>query len=121
MTALSEQKVRDDAKMTALSEQKAADEAKSQALASAAPKAKSDPQALFEQAQRAEKEGRVREAVLLYKQAYGAGNGRAARMLGDIYARGSGDVGRDYSEQVQWYGKAKAMGVEIPVLNKRNF
>ena len=40
---------------------------------------------------------------------------------GDIYARGSGDVGRDYSEQVQWYAKAKAMGVEIPVLNKRNF
>jgi serine/threonine-protein kinase len=137
--ALSEQKVSDDAKVQelvsakAVAAQKARDETKALELVSAAAKAsdearakskaraEADPQALFEQAQRAEKEGRVREAVALYKQAYGAGNGRAARMLGDIYARGSGDVGRDYSEQVQWYGKAKAMGVEIPVLNKRNF
>jgi hypothetical protein len=120
-----EAKARELASAQALAAQKARDEAKAQELASAAAsaaaKAKTNPQALFEQAQRAEKEGRVREAVGLYKQAYGAGNGNAARMLGDIYARGSGDVGRDYSEQVQWYGKAKAMGVDVPVLNKRKF
>ena len=84
-------------------------------------KVKVDPDALLAQAQRSEKEGRAREAVDFYKQAYSAGNGRAARLLGDIYGRGSGDIGRDYGEQLQWYDKAKAMGVEVPKPDKRKY
>ncbi|MES3022223.1 MAG: protein kinase [Pseudomonadota bacterium] len=83
-----------------------------------AAEAKADPQALFNQAQSAQGEGRMREAVKLYKQAYNAGNGNAARVLGDIYGRGVGDVGRDMAEQVQWYKKAAAKGVAVPQLEK---
>ena len=101
-----------------MAEQKAKDDEKARAAA-AAKKANSDPDALFTQAQSAEKEGRSREAVDLYKRAYSAGNGRAARMLGDIYGKGTGEVGRDYGEQLQWYEKAKAAGVDVPTPGKR--
>ncbi|WLI89476.1 protein kinase [Massilia sp. R2A-15] len=125
---LADQKARDDAaaaqRAKELAEQKARDEEKAKATAAAAAakaKANSDPDALFAQAQSAEKEGRSREAVDLYKRAYGAGSGRAARMLGDIYGKGSGDVGRDYGEQLQWYEKAKAAGVDVPTPGKRKY
>lgn len=124
---LADQKARDDAAAQhakELAEQKAKDDEKARVAAAAAAakaKARSDPDALFAQAQSAEKEGRSREAVDLYKQAYSAGNGRAARMLGDIYGKGSGDVGRDYGEQLQWYEKAKAAGVDVPTPGKRKY
>lgn len=35
--------------------------------------------------------------------------------------RGSGDVGRDYGEQLQWYEKAKAAGVDVPTPGKRKY
>jgi serine/threonine protein kinase len=74
---------------------------------------KADPDALFAKAQASESEGRLAEAVRTYKQAYAAGSGQAARKLGDLYA-GKGEIGRDYSEQQQWYRKAAAKGVAVP-------
>ena len=116
-----EQKSRDEASARDALELKSREEAKLKEAAALKAKVKVDPEALLAQAQRSEKEGRAREAVDFYKQAYNAGNGRAARLLGDIYGRGSGDVGRDYGEQLQWYEKAKAMGVEIPTPGKRKY
>jgi tRNA A-37 threonylcarbamoyl transferase component Bud32 len=72
-----------------------------------------DPDALFARAQASESEGRLAEAVRAYKLAYAAGSGQAARKLGDLYA-GKGEIGRDYSEQQQWYRKAAAKGVAVP-------
>jgi TPR repeat protein len=42
-------------------------------------------------------------------------------MLGDLYGRGSGEVSRDYGEQLQWYEKAKAAGVDVPTPGKRKY
>lgn len=116
-----DQKARDDAKAKELADVKAREDARIKELAAQKAKPKADPDALFASAQRSEKEGRAREAVELYKQAYGAGNGRAARILGDIYGRGNADIGRDYGEQVQWYEKAKAMGVDVPAPEKHKY
>lgn len=70
-------------------------------------------------AQRAEREGRMDDAVKYYTWAYRRGSGRAARALGDIYARGDSAAGRNLSEQLQWYEKAKALGLAVPAPDKR--
>lgn len=117
---LSDQKIQDDNKNKELADLKIKEDARVKEAALKV-KVKADPDALFTQAQKAEKDGRSREAVDLYKQAYNAGNGRSARVLGDIYGRGTADIGRDYSEQLQWYEKAKAMGVDVPAPEKHKY
>ena len=131
-SASEQARAKDDAAAKAvrdLVEQKAKDEdaakrataaAAAAAVAAAAPKPKADPEALFAQAQKAQQEGNGRAAVDLYKQAFSAGNGRAARSLAEMYGRGSGGVDRDYAESVQWTNKAKAAGIDMPIPGKRN-
>ena len=68
--------------------------------------------ALMREAQELEAAGKVRSAVRVYRRAAAQGNGQAAKLLGDIYANGRGDQGRDYAESLRWYGIAEKLGVK---------
>jgi len=52
-------------------------------------------------------------AVKLYRDAARNGSGQAAKLLGDIYSNGKGDVGRDYQESLRWYAIAERAGVKV--------
>jgi tRNA A-37 threonylcarbamoyl transferase component Bud32 len=69
--------------------------------------------ALLKQGQTAESSGDVRAAVKLYRDAARNGSGQAAKLLGDIYNNGKGDVGRDYQESLRWYAIAEKAGVKV--------
>jgi len=72
-----------------------------------------DPNAQFKQGQAAESGGDLKTAVRLYTQAARAGNGEAAKLLGDIYSTGRGSVPRDYAESLRWYAIAEKHGVKV--------
>ena len=72
-----------------------------------------DPGALLKQGQEAEGGGDVRAAVRFYTQAARAGDGHAAKLLGDIYSTGRGNVPRDYAESLRWYAIAEKAGVKV--------
>jgi serine/threonine-protein kinase len=55
----------------------------------------------------------------LFKQAASAGNGPAAKRLGDIFGNGKGDVGRDYQESLRWYGVARKSGETVQEVKPR--
>lgn len=74
----------------------------------------SDAEGLFEQALAKEREGDGQAAVKLYAQAARAGNGRAAKRLGEIYRHGIRGVPGDYSESMKWYNAARALGEDVP-------
>jgi len=69
--------------------------------------------ALLKQGQTAESNGDVRAAVKFYRNAARNGSGQAAKLLGDIYNTGKGDVGRDYQESLRWYLIAEKAGIKF--------
>ena len=95
-------------------EKTAADKASSEKAAAEKTKLASiDPNAVFKQGQAAESSGDVKTAVRFYTQAARAGNGEAAKLLGDIYSTGKGNVSRDYAESLRWYAVAEKAGVKV--------
>ncbi|MGQ7932639.1 protein kinase domain-containing protein [Paraburkholderia sp. D1E] len=74
---------------------------------------------LLAQAAKLQGEGKLNDAVRLYKRAARGGSGQAAKQLGDIYGNGSGDVPRDYAESIRWYNVARTAGVDVPDVSKR--
>ncbi|OGA24513.1 MAG: hypothetical protein A3I01_18045 [Betaproteobacteria bacterium RIFCSPLOWO2_02_FULL_65_24] len=69
--------------------------------------------ALLKKGESAESSGDVRAAVKFYRDAARNGSGQAAKLLGDIYSNGKGDVGRDYQESLRWYAIAERAGVKV--------
>ena len=47
------------------------------------------------------------------------GNGEAAKLLGDIFSTGKGEVSRDYAESLRWYKIAENAGVKIERTGRR--
>lgn len=74
---------------------------------------------LLEQGKLAEKAGYVRDAVRLYLRALRKGDYEAAKLLGDIFSEGKGDVPKDYEESLRYYSLAERNGVAIPVTRAR--
>ena len=74
---------------------------------------------LLKQGESQEGNGDIRAAVRSYRAAAQKGSGQAAKLLGDIYSNGKGDVGRDYAESLRWYGIAKRAGVDVPLAKAR--
>jgi serine/threonine-protein kinase len=68
---------------------------------------------LFQQAQSLEQSGKANEAIRIYRRLARAGNGKAAKRLGEIYDRGIPGVPRDYAESLQWYETARQLGEKI--------
>lgn len=98
---------------------KALDEAAKKVEASPAPQATPaapsvSPAALRAEASALEGQGKMREAVKLYKQAALAGDGEAAKRLGNIYGKGEGGIARDYAESVRWNDIARKRGIDVP-------
>ncbi|HEX7055274.1 MAG TPA: protein kinase [Burkholderiales bacterium] len=102
----------------AAAERAAAEKAKLAAL-SAAPSAPPSSEALFQQAEAAEEKGSGKEAVRLYTRAARAGNGKAAKRLGEIYDKGLLGIPRDYAESLKWYNAARVLGEEVPLARGR--
>ena len=102
-------------KAKADAEKAAAEQAK---VASAAPGAVGG-EALFEQASALEQQGKGADAVKTYVRAARAGNGRAAKRLGDIYDKGIAGVSRDYAESLKWYNAARVLGQDVPTPKSR--
>ena len=76
--------------------------------------------ALLADARSLESSGKMKEAVRMYKQAANAGSGQAAKRVGDILGKGEGGVARDYGESLKWLGKARALGVEVQGIDKKD-
>ena len=68
----------------------------------------------LQQAKALEAGGNVKGAVRLYLRAVKEGDFNAAKALGDIYAEGKGDVGKDYADSLRYYQLAEKNGVEVP-------
>jgi len=68
----------------------------------------------YQQAKALEAGGNVKGAVRLYLRAVKEGDFNAAKALGDIYAEGKGDVGKDYADSLRYYQLAEKNGVEVP-------
>ena len=81
--------------------------------------ARSSGDALFSQAASLEQEGKGREAVKMYTQAARAGNGKAAKRLGEIYDKGLAGISRDYAESLKWYNAARVLGEDVPMAKSR--
>ena len=76
--------------------------------------AASDPNLLLlKEGKTAETSGDAKEAIKLYRQAYRNGSGEAAKLIGDIYVDGKGNVQRDYAESLVWYTRAEKRGVQV--------
>ena len=74
---------------------------------------------LLDQAVALEREGKGGDAVKVYVRAARAGNGKAAKRLGDIYDKGIAGVSRDYAESLKWYNAARVLGEEVPMAKSR--
>lgn len=48
------------------------------------------------------------------------GDGLACKRLGELYIAGAEGVERNYAESVRWYERARRLGVDVPVLEKRS-
>lgn len=73
---------------------------------------------LFDVAVALEQAGKGAEAVKAYKRAARAGNGKAARRLGDIYDKGIAGVARDYALALRWYNAARVLGEDVPPVKR---
>jgi serine/threonine-protein kinase len=101
----------------AAAERAAAEKAKLAAV-SAVPTAPSSD-GLLKQAEGLEEQGNGKEAVKAYTRAARAGNGRAAKRLGEIYDKGLVGIPRDYAESLKWYNAARVLGEEVPLARGR--
>ena len=63
--------------------------------------------------------GKASQAIRIYRRAARAGNGKAAKRLGEIYDKGVPGVSRDYAESLQWYETARQLGETIELSGKR--
>lgn len=61
----------------------------------------------------AESEGRLAEAVKLYREAATAGSGEAAKRLGDLHWSGAPGLERDLAESLRWYRVAETRGEKV--------
>lgn len=116
-------KADDEAAKVKAAADKAALDAKAKAEAAAAaptpaPAASLSPSALRAEAAALEGQGKMRDAVKMYKQAANAGDGEAAKRLGNIYGKGEGGIARDYAESVKWNDVARKRGINIPTGDK---
>ena len=68
----------------------------------------------FDVAAGLEQAGKGAEAVKMYERAARAGNGKAARRLGEIYDTGIPGVARDYALALRWYNAARVLGEDVP-------
>lgn len=73
------------------------------------PKGEAWQQALA-RARAAEMQGKLAEAVRVYREAAASGSGGAARRLGEIYGRGGPGVDRDMAEALRWNRQATERG-----------
>jgi serine/threonine-protein kinase len=88
--------------------------------APAAPLSKAaEAEILYQQAQQMESSGKASQAIRVYRRAARAGNGKAAKRLGEIYDKGVPGVSRDYAESLQWYETARQLGETIELSGKR--
>jgi serine/threonine protein kinase len=101
--------------------EKARAEAEKAKVAAAATATAAPPggEALFDQAEALERDGKGRDAVKVYVRAARAGNGKAAKRLGDIYDKGIAGVSRDYAESLKWYNAARVLGEDVPTARSR--
>jgi serine/threonine protein kinase len=76
---------------------------------------------LFRQAFALERRGQGGDAVKVYARAAVAGNGKAARRLGEIYDKGIAGVSRDNAESLKWYNAARVLGEDIPMAKGRSY
>jgi serine/threonine-protein kinase len=76
-------------------------------------------EALFQQAEALEQQGKGNDAVKVYVRSARAGNGKAAKRLGEIYDKGIAGVSRDYAESLKWYNAARVLGEEVPMAKSR--
>ena len=97
----------------------AADKAKQEQAKVTVAAAPTSGDALFSQAASLEQEGKGREAVKMYTQAARAGNGKAAKRLGEIYDKGLVGISRDYAESLKWYNAARVLGEDVPMAKSR--
>jgi serine/threonine-protein kinase len=100
--------------------QAAAEKAKQQVAAAAAQSpAPPSSNALLQQAEALEGEGNGKDAVKAYTRAARAGNGKAAKRLGEIYDKGLLGIPRDYAESLKWYNAARVLGEDVPLARGR--
>jgi serine/threonine-protein kinase len=97
----------------------AADKAKQEQAKVTVAAAPTSGDALFSQAASLEQEGKGREAVKMYTQAARAGNGKAAKRLGEIFDKGLVGISRDYAESLKWYNAARVLGEDVPMQKNR--
>jgi serine/threonine-protein kinase len=102
----------------AAAERAAAEKAKL-AVVSAAPSAAPPSDALLKQGEALEQQGNGKEAVKAYTRAARAGNGKAAKRLGEIYDKGLVGIPRDYAESLKWYNAARVLGEDVPLARGR--
>ncbi|WP_338846139.1 protein kinase [Massilia sp. W12] len=93
---------------------RAAEEEAKRAAAAPAPAAGMSASQMRAEAQALEGQGKMREAVRMYKNAANAGDGEAAKRLHNIYGKGEGGIARDYAESVKWGDVARKRGIDIP-------
>ena len=101
----------------AVAERTAAEKAKLAAV-TASPSAPGG-EALLKQAEALEGQGNGKEAVKVYTRAARAGNGKAAKRLGEIYDKGLVGIPRDYAESLKWYNAARVLGEDVPLARGR--
>src|SRR5712692_114018 len=97
----------------------AAEKAKAEQAKVTVASAPTSGDALFSQAASLEQEGKGREAVKMYTQAARAGNGKAAKRLGEIFDKGLVGISRDYAESLKWYNAARVLGEDVPMAKSR--
>ncbi len=116
-------KAKADAEKTIAEAKAAAEKAKADAekvkVAAATSAAPAGGEALFQQAEALEQQGKGNDAVKVYVRAARAGNGKAAKRLGEIYDKGIAGVSRDYAESLKWYNAARVLGEEVPMAKSR--
>jgi hypothetical protein len=82
-------------------------------LATPANSKASENDALYRQALALENGGDAKGAIRIYRRAARAGNGSAAKRLGEIFDKGVPGVSRDYAESLQWYEVARQLGETV--------
>jgi serine/threonine protein kinase len=77
-------------------------------------KVETSGESLFREAFALERRGKGGDAVKVYARAAVAGNGKAAKRLGEIYDKGIAGVSRNNAESLKWYNAARLLGEEVP-------
>jgi colicin import membrane protein len=79
-----------------------------------------EAETLYQQAMAMESSGNAGDAMRIYRRAARAGNGKAAKRLGDIFDCGVPGVRRDYAESLQWYEIAFSLGESVSTVGNRD-